>query len=136
MAPPPAKRTCPERVQEEPKRDVSPVAVSPPDVAGPSSAPAAEKETSEKEAGPASGEAPGGAAPAEEASDKKDTPTPASLPSRDEMMEMLKRMSGFTNAESPSTKMSNFFPLTKRISMNLGGDPPHLRLSPAPLWYS
>lgn len=39
-------------------------------------------------------------------------------------MEMLKRVSCFTDAESPSTKMSNLFPFTKRISVNLGGDPP------------
>lgn len=38
-------------------------------------------------------------------------------------MTMLKRMSCFTDAEPPSTKMSHFFPLTKRISVNLGGDP-------------
>ena len=39
-------------------------------------------------------------------------------------MEMLKHVSCFTDAEPPSTKISDFFPLTKRISMNLGGDPP------------
>ncbi|RVX05839.1 hypothetical protein CK203_023907 [Vitis vinifera] len=40
------------------------------------------------------------------------------------MMEMLKEVSCFTNAEAPSTRMSDFFPLTKRVSMNMGGDPP------------
>ncbi|WJZ80866.1 hypothetical protein VitviT2T_000741 [Vitis vinifera] len=40
------------------------------------------------------------------------------------MMEILKRVSCFTDAESPSTKRSDFFPLIKGISVNLGGDPP------------
>lgn len=39
-------------------------------------------------------------------------------------MEMLKHVPCFTDVEPPSTKMSDFFPLTKRISVNLGGDPP------------
>ena len=39
-------------------------------------------------------------------------------------MEILKRVPCFTNAESPSTKRSDFFPLIKGISVNLGGDPP------------
>lgn len=38
-------------------------------------------------------------------------------------MEMLKRMPCFIDAEQPSTKMSNLFSLTKRISINLGNDP-------------
>lgn len=41
MAPPPAKRTCPERVQEESEREIPLVTVPPPDIAGPSSASAA-----------------------------------------------------------------------------------------------
>ncbi|RVW64410.1 hypothetical protein CK203_062542 [Vitis vinifera] len=40
------------------------------------------------------------------------------------MVKMLKRIPCFTKAEPLSTKMSNFFPLTKRISVNLGGNPP------------
>ncbi|KAJ9693665.1 hypothetical protein PVL29_009562 [Vitis rotundifolia] len=39
-------------------------------------------------------------------------------------MEILRRMPCFTNAEPPSTKMSNFFPFTKWVSVSLGGDPP------------
>ena len=39
-------------------------------------------------------------------------------------MEMLKGVSCFTNIEAPSTKMSDFFPLTKQVSVNMGGDPP------------
>ena len=38
-------------------------------------------------------------------------------------MEMLKGVSCFTDAETPSTKMSDFFPLTKRVSVNMSGDP-------------
>ena len=33
-------------------------------------------------------------------------------------MEILKGVSCFTNAEAPSTRMSDFFPLTKRVSVN------------------
>ena len=68
----------------------------------------------EKEAGLAPGEAFGGAAPIEEVLDQKDTPAPPYPPIWDEMMEILKRVSCFTDAEPPSTKMSDFFPLTKR----------------------
>ena len=39
-------------------------------------------------------------------------------------MEMLKGVPCFTNAEALSTRMSDFFPLTKRVSVNIGGDPP------------
>ena len=39
-------------------------------------------------------------------------------------MEILKGVSCFTNAEAPSMRMSNFFPLTKWVSVNMGGDPP------------
>ena len=44
MVPPPAKKACSERAQEELAREVPPVAVPPSDVAGPNSAPAAKKE--------------------------------------------------------------------------------------------
>lgn len=40
------------------------------------------------------------------------------------MMEMLKRVPCFTDAEPFSTKMSDLFPLTKRILVNLGEEPP------------
>lgn len=39
-------------------------------------------------------------------------------------MEMLRWVLCFTDVEPPSTNMSDFFPLTKRISVNLGGEPP------------
>ena len=39
-------------------------------------------------------------------------------------MEMLKGVPCFTNAEALSTRMSDFFSLTKRVSVNIGGDPP------------
>ena len=39
-------------------------------------------------------------------------------------MEMLRRVPCFIDAEPPSTKMSDFFSLTKWISVNMGGDPP------------
>ena len=44
-------------------------------------------------------------------------------PSWEEMMEMLKGVSCFTDAEAPSTKMSDFFLLTKWVFVNMGGNP-------------
>ena len=38
-------------------------------------------------------------------------------------MEMLKGVSCFTDAEAPSTKMSDFFLLTKWVFVNMGGNP-------------
>ena len=60
----------------------------------------------------------------EEASDEKSSPAAAVSPSWEELMEMLKEVPCFTYAETPSTRMSDFFPLTKRVSVNMGGDPP------------
>ena len=108
MVPSPAKKACPEGAQEEPGREVPLMPVPPPDTMGPSSAPAAEKEV-----GSTLGGASSGTTPVEEVLDQKDTPASALPPSWDEMMDMLKRVSCFTDAEPPSTKMSDFFPLTK-----------------------
>lgn len=36
---------------------------------------------------------------------------------------MMKGVSCFTDVEALSTKMSDFFPLTKRVSVNMGSDP-------------
>ena len=47
-------------------------------------------------------------------------------------MEMLKRMSCFTDVEPPSTKMLDFFPFTKRISVNLGCNPSSFVLARLP----
>lgn len=88
------------------------------DAAGSSSVPTAGKETC-----PAQDETPGGPTPVEEDLDKKDVSTSVPPPSWEEMMEMLRYVPCFTDAKPPSTKMSNFFPLTKRILVNLGGDP-------------
>ena len=60
----------------------------------------------------------------EEAPDEKSSPTAAVPPSWEELMEMLKGVPCFTDAEAPSTRMSDFFPLTKRVSVNMDGDPP------------
>ena len=108
----------------------SAIAVTQPDVAGPSAAvvihpyaaapsniPVAEEEARGTEAGQ-------DAAVAEGAPDEKGNPTPATPPTWKEMMEILKRVSCFTDVEAPSAKMSDFFPLTKRISSNMGGDSP------------
>ena len=60
----------------------------------------------------------------EEAQDEKSSPVTAVPLSWEEMMEMLKGVSCFTDAEAPSTKMSDFFLLTKWVFVNMGGDPP------------
>lgn len=71
-----AKRACPKRVQEEPKREVPLMPVPPPDITGPSSAPVAEKE-----ADPAPGGASDGAVVVEEVLDQKNTSAFAPPPS-------------------------------------------------------
>ncbi|RVW35598.1 hypothetical protein CK203_112560 [Vitis vinifera] len=42
----------------------------------------------------------------------------------DEEASDKKRVSCFTDVEAHSTRMSDFFSLTKRVSVNMGGDPP------------
>lgn len=118
VAAPPTKRACLEGVQEEPMRNVLPGPMPPSDATGPSSVLAVKKEISTVLNG-----APGGVAPIDEVLDQKDTPASAPPPSWDEMMEMLRRVLCFTDAELSFTKMSDIFSLTKRISMNLGGEP-------------
>lgn len=95
------------------------ILVPQPDVMGPSSV-----STVEEEAGPALEGASDGTAPTDEVPDQKDTSAPAFPSSWDEMVEMLKHVPCFIDVEPPSTKMSDFFPLTKRIFVNLGGDLP------------
>ncbi|KAL6333602.1 hypothetical protein AAG906_028787 [Vitis piasezkii] len=67
--------------------------------------PSQTKEVCGTEAGP-------DAAVDEGAPDEKSSPTPVVPPS----WEILKGVSCFTDTEAPSTKMPNFFPLTKRVS--------------------
>ena len=155
IVPSPAKRVCPERVEEDPVAEVPPSTMSHSDEAGPSAAvathldvmgPSATAATQPDIAGPSAAivvqsdvAAPinvpfteetrgtnGGldAAVDEKALDEKSSPVVAVPPSWEEIMDMLKGMSCLTDAEAPSTKMSNFFPLTKRVSVNMGGDPP------------
>lgn len=76
VVPPLAKRACPERVQEEPEREVPLMPVPLPDIAGLSSAPIAEKE-----ADPAPSGASNGAAVVEEVLDQKNTSAFAPPPS-------------------------------------------------------
>lgn len=95
----------------------SAAAVAQPDVAGPSSTPATENEANRTEAGP-------DAVAAKRAPNEKGSLAPTVHLSWEKMMEMLKRVSCFTDAKAPSTKMSDFFPLTKWISLNMDGNPP------------
>lgn len=110
-------------------RYASPTPVPPSNATRSSSVSAAEKEV-----GPTQEREPGGVAPIEEGLDQKNTHVSAPPPNLEEMIEMLRRVLCFTDAEPPSIKMSDFFPLTKRISVNLGSDPPpHFRLNPVPI---
>lgn len=69
-------------------------------------------------------EAPTGSTPVDDDLNKKDATAPLRTPHWEEMAEMLKRIPYFTAAKPSSTKMSDFFPLTKRILVNLDGNPP------------
>ena len=62
--------------------------------------------------------------PVEKDLDQKDASASVPPPNWEEMMEMLRRVPCFTDVKPPLTKMLDFFSLTKRISMNMGGDPP------------
>ena len=55
--------------------------------------------------------------------EKEATVAPRTL-SWEEMVEILKQVPYFTDTKPPSTKMSDFFLLMKRISMNLDRNPP------------
>lgn len=59
-------------------------------------------------------------APADGVLDEKGSPSLIVPPSWEEMMEMLKHVPCFTDAEAPYTKMLDFFPFTKWISVNMG----------------
>ncbi|RVW44261.1 hypothetical protein CK203_099618 [Vitis vinifera] len=100
IVPLPAKRACLEKAQEDP-------------VGAPPSIMPHSDEVEEEARGTEAGQ---DAAVAEGVPDEKGNPAPAAPPTWKEMMEMLKRVSCFTDVEAPSTKMSDFFPLTKRIS--------------------
>ncbi|RVX05863.1 hypothetical protein CK203_023757 [Vitis vinifera] len=122
LAPSPAKKVCPERGSGA-------TAAVQADAPGPSSATIAQPGITAHSDAPATVETRGleGVPEAmidEEALDEKSSPAAAVPPSWEEMMEMLKGVPCFMDAEVTSTRMSNFFPLTKRVSMNMGGDPP------------
>ena len=141
IVPPPAKRACPEKAQEDPAGEAPPstmpqsdeagpsaVAVTQPNVAGPSASAPVQPDaiaprntpTIEKVHGTEVGL---DVVVDEGAPNEKSSLAPAIPPSWEELMEMLKGVSYFTDAEAPSTKMSDFFPLTNRVSVNMGGDP-------------
>lgn len=105
---PPPKRSCPKKVREEPMRNDSIMPMPPSDVARSSSVTVAAKE-----ACLAPAEAPGDPTSVEEDLDQKDVPASVPPPSWEEMLEMLSRVPCFTDVKLPSTKMSNFFHLTK-----------------------
>lgn len=97
-------------------RNVSPTLVPPPDTTGPSSVPVVEKKV-----GPGPDGAFSGAASIEEVLYQKDSPASAPPSSWEEMMEILRWVPCFSDAEPSSTKISDLFYLTKQISVNLGG---------------
>lgn len=94
------KGAHPEGVQEEPEREILLVSMPSPDITGSSNALAAEGET-----GLALGGASGSGASIEEVFVSRDTLTPVSPPNCDEMMEKVKRIPRFIDADLPSSKM-------------------------------
>ena len=142
IVPPPTTKVCSERAQEDPVEGAPPstmpqpdkvgpsvTVATQPDVARPSVAATVQLDATAPSNAPAVEKARGmekglDAAVVEGAQDEKSSLTPTAPPSWEEMMEMLKGVLCFTDAEAPSTKMSDFFPLTKRISVNMGGGPP------------
>lgn len=123
MVAPPAKRSCPKEVHEEPIINALPTSIPHPDAAGSSNAPAVASSV-RMETRPTQDGAPDGPAPVEEDLDQKDAPSSIPPPIWEEMMEMLRRVPCFTNTELLSTKMSAFFPFTKWVSVSLVGDSP------------
>lgn len=56
--------------------------------------------------------------------DQNDASASVSHLSWEEMMGMLRQVPCFTNVEPSSTKMSDFFSLSKQILVNMGGNLP------------
>ena len=115
----------------------SATAVTQPDVAGPSTATAIQPDAATPSNAPVAEKVRGieaglDIAVAEGAPDKKSSPAPTTPPSWDELMEMLKGVSCFTDVEAPFLKMSDFFSLTKRISIKYGWRSSYLCFSLAP----
>lgn len=103
---PPPKRSCLEKVREEPMRNDS--TMPPSDVARSSSVVVAAKEACLAPAG-----APSDPTSVEEDLDQKDVPAFVPPLSWEEMLEMLSRVPCFTDVKLPSTKTLNLFPLIK-----------------------
>lgn len=95
-----AKGAHPEGVQEEPGREIPSMSVPSPDVAGSSSVLVVEGET-----GLTLGGAFGSNASVDGVFVNRDTHAPTSPPSCDEMVEKLKRIPRFSDADLPSSKM-------------------------------
>lgn len=120
---PPAKRSCLEEVHEDPVMDPPPTPVPPFYAIGSSSVPATASSFRTETCSAQDG-APDCPSPTENDIDQKDALSSISSPNWEEMMEILRRMPCFTDAESPSTKLLDFFPFTKQVLVSLGGDPP------------
>lgn len=123
MVAPPAKRSCLEEVHEDPVMDPPPTPVPPFYAIGSSSVPATASSFRTETCSAQDG-APDCPSPTENDIDQKDALSSISSPNWEEMMEILRRMPCFTDAESPSTKLLDFFPFTKQVLVSLGGDPP------------
>lgn len=109
-----AKRPHPDEVHKEPITEVSLVPILPSNVAGSSSVLPAASPVREETCLAKDG-AQDDPTPAVEDTDQKGTLSCAAPPSWEKMKEMLGQMPCFIGAESPLTKMLDFFPLTKRI---------------------
>lgn len=122
VATPPAKRPYPEETCEAPVPDTPLMPMPPTKVAGPNNVLVA-KSLVRKDTCPTQDGAPIGSDPVDDDLDKKDATTPLCAPNWEEIAEMLKWVPCFTEVEPPSTKMLNFFSLTKQILVNLDGNP-------------
>lgn len=99
----------PEWAQEEPEKKIPPALVVSPDVASFGDVLAAEEETH-----PDAGGASSNGTVTRGVSAKRDIPSPTSPPSCVEMMEMLKRITHFIEADLPS---SNMFEVAKMVTL-------------------
>ena len=120
---PPDKRSCTEEPHKAPVPDTSSMPMPLIDAAGPNNVPVV-KSPDRKYVCPAQDEVSTDLAPVGDDLDRKYAPAPPCAPSWEEMMELLNRVPCFTKVEPLSIKMLEFFSLTKRISMNIDGNPP------------
>ena len=128
VAPPPTKKSCVEVPRTAPVPDIFPPPRPFADVAKPDRVPTMRSSIG-KNVCPERGEASISLAPISDDLDGKDvfaSPRPQAprTPSWKEMVELLKQIPCFIEAEPPVTNMGDFFPLTKWVTVDLNDNPP------------